>query len=203
MNLLEQTRFLLRITRTHDIIRRYFVVNGFDGALTMLGLIIGFLVSGATGLSVIINVCLGAAIALGVSGVSSAYVSEVVSSAYVSEVAERKRALGKLEDAMITDLHDSAHGEAARGVPLLIALVNGFAPLAISLLILIPLIAANAGLALPVAPLYAAVVIALLLIFLLGVFLGSIAGVSWLWSGVQTLLVAILTAALIYLFAGH
>jgi VIT1/CCC1 family predicted Fe2+/Mn2+ transporter len=104
---------------------------------------------------------------------------------------------------MITDLRDSAHGEAARGVPLLIALVNGFAPLAISLLILTPLIAANAGLALPVSPLYAAVVIALLLIFLLGVFLGSIAGVSWLRSGVQTLLVAILTAALIYLFAGH
>jgi predicted membrane protein (TIGR00267 family) len=194
LNLLEQIRFLLRITRTHDIIRRYFVVNGFDGALTMLGLIIGFLVSGVTGLSVIINVCLGAAIALGVSGVSSAY---------VSEVAERKRALGKLEDAMITDLRNSAHGEAARGVPLLIALVNGFAPLAISLLILTPLIAANAGLALPVSPLYAAIVIALLLIFLLGVFLGSIAGVSWLRSGVQTLLVAILTAALIYLFAGH
>ena len=194
MNLLEQTRFLLRITRTHDIIRRYFVVNGFDGALTMLGLIIGFLVSGATGLSVIINVCLGAAIALGMSGVSSAY---------ISEVAERKYALGKLEDAMITDLRDSAHGEAARGVPLLIALVNGFAPLAISLLILTPLIAANAGFALPVSPLYVAVAIALLLIFMLGVFLGSIAGVSWLRSGIQTLLVAILTAALIYLFAGY
>ena len=194
MNLLEQSRFLLRITRTNDIMRRYFVVNGFDGALTMLGLIIGFLVSGTTGLSVIINVCMGAAIALGVSGVSSAY---------VSEVAERKRALGKLEDAMITDLRDSAHGEAARGVPLLVALVNGSAPLAISLLILIPLIAANAGFVLPVSPLYAAVAIALLLIFLLGVFLGSIAGVSWLRSGIQTLLVAILTAALIYLFASY
>ena len=194
MKLLEQARFLLRITRTQDIMRRYFVVNGFDGALTMLGLIIGFLVSGTTGLSVIINVCLGAAIALGVSGVSSAY---------VSEVAERKRALGILEDAMITDLRDSAHGEAARGVPLLIALVNGLAPLAISLLILIPLMAANAGFELPVSPLYAAAAIALLLIFLLGVFLGSIAGVSWLRSGIQTLLVAILTAALIYLFAGY
>ena len=50
---------------------------------------------------------------------------------------------------------------------------------------------------------FAAVAIALLLIFLLGVFLGSIAGVSWLRSGIQTLLVAILTAALIYLFAGY
>jgi predicted membrane protein (TIGR00267 family) len=194
MNLLEQTGFLLRITRTHDIIRRYFVVNGFDGALTMLGLIIGFLVSGASDVSVIINVCLGAAIALGVSGVSSAY---------ISEVAERKRALGKLQDAMITDLRDSVHGEAARGVPLLIALVNGLAPLAISLLILTPLIAANAGFTLPVSPLYAAVAIALLLIFMLGVFLGNIAGISWLRSGIQTLLVAILTAALIYLLASY
>ncbi len=194
MNLLDQTRFLLRITHTHDIMRRYFVVNGFDGALTMLGLILGFLVSGTTSLSVIINVCLGAAIALGLSGVSSAY---------ISEVAERKRALGKLEDAMITDLRDSAYGEAARGVPLLIALINGLAPLAISLLILTPLIATNAGFTLPVSPLYAAVAIALLLIFLLGVFLGSIAGVSWLRSGIQTLLVAILTAALIYLVAGY
>ena len=194
MNLLEQSRFLLRITRTHDIMRRYFVVNGFDGALTMMGLIIGFLVSGSNSLSAIINVCLGAAIALGVSGVSSAY---------ISEVAERKRVLGKLEDAMITDLQDSAHGEAARGVPLLVALVNGLAPLAISLLILIPLIATNAGFALPISPLYAALAIALLLIFLLGAFLGSIADVSWLRSGVQTLIVAIFTAALIYFFTGY
>ena len=104
---------------------------------------------------------------------------------------------------MITDLQDSAHGEAARGVPLLIALVNGFAPLSISLLILTPLIVARAGFELLVSPLYAAVAVALLLIFLLGVFLGSIAGVSWLHSGLQTLLVAILTAALIYLFAGY
>ena len=194
MNLLQQARFLLRITRTHEIIRRYFVVNGFDGALTMLGLIIGFLVSGEAGLPVIINVCLGAAIALGVSGVSSAY---------ISEAAERKRALAKLEDAMITDLSDSAHGEAARGVPLLISVVNGFAPLVISFLILTPLIAANAGYMLPISPLYAAVAIALLLIFMLGVFLGSIAGISWLRSGIHTLLVAILTTVLIYLFAGY
>lgn len=193
MSPLEQVRFLLRITRTHDIMRRYFVVNGFDGALTVLGLIIGFMVSGETGLSIIINVCLGAAIALCASGISSAY---------ISEAAERKRALGKLQDAMITDLQDSAHGEAARGVPLLVALVNGFAPLVMSLVILLPLIAADAGLALPVPPLYAAVAVALTLVFLLGVLLGKIAGVSWLRSGVQTLLVAILTIAFIYLFTG-
>jgi len=103
---------------------------------------------------------------------------------------------------MISDLQDSAHGEAARLTPMLIALVNGLAPLLISLLILLPLWLAQGGLSLPVPPLYAAILVALLLIFMLGVFLGRISGVSWLRSGVQTLLVALLTAALIYLFAG-
>jgi len=193
MQLLDQAKFLLRITRTRDIIRRYFVVNGFDGALTMLGLIIGFLISNSENLSILINVCLGAAIALGMSGMSSAY---------VSEMAERKRALNKLEGAMVADLHDSAHGQAAHWVPVLVALVNGLAPLIISLLIISPLWLADAGMTFPLSPLYLAIIIAMLLIFLLGVFLGQISGISWLRSGIQTLLVALVTIALIYLVEG-
>ncbi len=193
MKPLDHVAFLLRITRSHGIARRYFVVNGFDGALTMLGLILGFLISAPADLTVVINACLGATIALGVSGVSSAY---------VSETAERRRALTKLEEAMVTDLHESSHGEAARWVPILIALVNGSAPLIISLLILTPLILSNAGMSLPVSPLHVAIATALVLIFLLGVFLGRISGVSWLRSGLQTLLVALVTAALVYLFVG-
>ncbi len=194
MSLLKQAKFLLNITRSHDIVRRYFVVNGFDGALTMLGLILGFQISTPADLSITINVCLGAAIALGMSGVSSAY---------VSELAERQRALGKLEAAMISDLQDSAHGKAVRWVSLWVALVNGLAPLVISLLILTPLWLSKAGMSLPVSPIYAAIIVALLLIFMLGVFLGRIAGISWLRSGIQTLLIAVVTASLIYLFAGH
>lgn len=193
MNLISQVKFLLHITRTHGIVRRYFVVNGFDGALTMLGLIIGFLISSTEDLSVIISACLGAAIALGMSGLSSAY---------ISEAAERRRELLKLQEAMVADLQQSAHGVAARWVPMLIALVNGLAPALISLLILIPLWLAQLGVPLPLPPLYAAILVALLLIFLLGVFLGRIANISWLRSGLQTLLVAMITAGLIYLVAG-
>ena len=193
MSLFEQITFLLRITSTHDIVRRYFVVNGFDGALTMLGLIFGFVISAPTSLTVIINACLAAAIALGMSGISSAY---------ISETAERKHALGKLEEAMVTDLQQSAHANAARYVPLYIALVNGSSPLFISLLIITPLWLANRGIILPVAPLHAAIVIAMLLVFLLGVFLGRIADISWLRSGLQTVLVAVVTAALIFLVTG-
>jgi len=195
MNLLHQAKFLLRITRTHAIVRRYFVVNAFDGALTMLGIIIGFLVSTPADLSVIISACLGAAIALGMSGVSSAY---------LSESAERQHALRNLEDAMIKDLQESAHGKAARFTPLFIALVNGSSPLIISLLILMPLWLSDAGIPLPLlSPLYASIIFALLLMFLLGVFLGRIANISWLRSGVQTLLVAVVTSTLIYIFAGQ
>ncbi len=193
MRLIRQARFLLGITSTHEIIRRYFVVNGFDGALTMLGMIMGFLISDSENISTIINACLGAAIALGVSGVSSAY---------VSEAAERRRALTELEEAMVSDLQKSAHADAAKWVPMLIALVNGLAPFSISLLILTPLWLADMGTVLPIAPLHMAIVIALSLVFLLGVFLGRIAGISWLRSGMQTLLVALLTLILIYLFAG-
>ena len=104
---------------------------------------------------------------------------------------------------MIADLRATAHGDAARWVPFWVALVNGAAPLFISLLILAPLWLATAGLALPASPLHVAIAVALSLIFLLGVLLGQVAGISWLRSGVQTLLVALVTAVLIYLIAGH
>ncbi len=193
MNPVDQIRFLLRITRTHGIVRRYFVVNGFDGALTMLGLFIGFLISTPANLTVIINACMGAAIALGVSGVSSAY---------LSEQAEQQRSLSKLEDAMVANLQVGAHGKATRWVPMLIALVNGSAPLIISILVIIPLWLANSGVTLFMPPLYIASIIALILIFLLGVFLGRVSNISWLRSGVRTLLIALITILLIYLFAG-
>lgn len=192
MNLLRDLGFLLRISHSRGIMRRYFVVNGFDGALTMLGVILGFITTDRVPLSVVIGTCLGAAIALGVSGVSSAY---------LSETAERQRALSDLEEAMAKSLQGSAHAQAARWVPLLIALVNGSAPLLISLLIITPLWLARAGIPLPMQALHGALLVALLIIFFLGVFLGRVAGNSIWRSGLQTLLVALVTVGLILLLS--
>ena len=74
--MLSRLRTLLRITHSQGIMRRYFVVNGFDGALTMMGLCMGFYISDQVQIAVVIHACLGAAIALGMSGLSSAYISE-------------------------------------------------------------------------------------------------------------------------------
>ena len=188
--LLQKLELWLHLTKSHDIIRRYFVVNGFDGALTMLGLITGFYLSGQAALNVVISACLGAAIALGISGLTSAY---------LSESAERRKALADLEQAMLHDLSESAHAYAARGIPLLIALVNGAAPLLMSLLIITPLALAKSGINLAMDPLLAAIACAFICIFGLGAFLGNIGGTSWLLSGLKTAAIALITVALIML----
>ena len=50
---LKRVRTLVEISDSREIMRRYFVVNGYDGALTMLGLIMGFYVSEHTELAVV------------------------------------------------------------------------------------------------------------------------------------------------------
>ncbi len=187
---LKKLRDLVYISKSHDIARRYFVVNGFDGALTTLGLLVGFYVSNTTNANIIITACLSAAIALAMSGFSSAY---------VSEAAERKREFHELQTAMISELEESPHAKASVWMPLLIAITNGLSPLILSLIIIVPLFLTLMGYPIPFDPLVAGIGIAFILIFLLGVFLGSVSGTFWLFSGLQTILVAVVTTILIYL----
>ena len=188
MNWFRRIAFLLSITRAQGIARRYVVVNGFDGALTMLGLLMGFQAGGGIAPAIAVSACLGAALALAASGLSSAY---------ISEAAERRKALRELEDAMIEQLRDSAHGEAARIVPFLVALANGLSPLLVSLVIMAPLWLGAAGIALLYDSLVLAIGVAFGAIFVLGALLGRIGHVFWLWSGLRAVLIAVLTSALI------
>ncbi len=190
MKAFSRIRVLFRITHARRIIRRYFVTNGFDGVLTMLGLLMGFHISQATDLMVAINACMGAAVALGMSGLSSAY---------ISEAAERKRELRALEQALLADLSESDYGRAARFVPVIVALVNGFAPFLLSLLIMTPLWMGHHGIQFPLPPLETSIALALLMIFLLGIFLGQISGTSWIWMGIKATMLGLLTAGLILL----
>lgn len=185
-----QLRTLLRITHSQGIMRRYFIVNGFDGALTMLGLCMGFYITDQVQIAVVIHACLGAAIALGMSGLSSAY---------ISEAAEKKKELQELEQAMVGSLGESHFGRASRWVPVIIAIVNGASPLLISVVIMIPLWLHNWRAELLTAPLLTAILVAFALVFLLGIYLGRISGSFWLWSGIKALLIAMITTLLIFL----
>jgi len=183
-----EIRTSLGLTGAHGIVRRYLVVNGFDGALTMLGLVVGFYLSGTQDLGVVVGACVGAAVALGVSGISSAY---------ISETAEKQKELRELEQAMVKDMSESIHARASRVLPLFVAFVNGMSPFVISLLIISPIWAAHLSVQLPIPPLQLSFIIALTILFLLGIYLGRISGVFWLWSGIRALAIALVTGAII------
>jgi len=186
----KRLQWLLGITGTHAIVRRYAVVNGFDGALTMLGMLLGFYISPDQQLTTIINACLGVSVALAVSGISSAY---------LSESAEQQQSLQDLRDAMVSDMADSAHSQAATLAPILVALANGLSPLGMGLLIMLPLLLSHAGIPLGIGAIEAALLVAGLLLFLLGVLLGQIRRSSLLASGLLTLLIAAITSGLVFL----
>ena len=184
-------RIIIHAKRAEGIARRYFITNGFDGALTMLGLMVGFASSENVDISIAITACLGASIALFMSGLSSAY---------LSETAERKKELQDLEGALLSDLSKSDYGKASRYVPVLVALVNGLSPLLITLLIISPLWMTQAGIQLPLSPFITAIILAMTIIFLLGVMLSKLSKDFWLWMGLRTLTIAGLTVLIISMF---
>lgn len=183
-------RLQVHLAQASSIARRYFVTNGFDSALTMLGLLVGFYTAGSVSVEVAIKVCMGVAIALGVSGLSSTW---------LSETAERKRDLQKLESALLDSLEESDHARASNIVPILVAVVSGLSPFLISLIIMLPLWLAEIGL-ITFSPYVAAVIVAMIVLFLLGIMLGRLSRENWLWAGLRTVLIAVATAGIILLF---
>jgi len=190
MNAIKRILRLAEFSEGAGIARRYFVVNGFDGALSMLGIITGFYLGGSTDYDIVVGACIGGAVALFMSGNSSAY---------ISESAERQRELAEIEQAMARDLSDTDHGRAARWTPWVIGVVNGLSPLIIALLIILPIVLHIGGLQFPWSPLLTSMTTGMTLMFLLGVFLGRIGGGHWLLSGGKALLVGLVTLGIIWL----
>jgi len=62
-----------KITNVSADVRRYIVINGFDGIITILGVIIGNYVVKVTDYKHVILICFAMCISLGVSGIWGAY----------------------------------------------------------------------------------------------------------------------------------
>jgi predicted membrane protein (TIGR00267 family) len=166
------------------IARRLFVMNGFDGALTLLGIVIGSFMAGITNHAYVIGSGLGACLAMGISGMTGAY---------MTESAERERELQDLEKAMLTDLRASVHGKASRTIPILVSIVDGISPALAGVITLLPfLFRVNIDIAYLLG-----VALNLGTLFIFGVYLGRISKKSKLFSGLKMLLVGIATAILL------
>jgi len=181
-----------RITGTAEIARRYLAMNAFDGVLTIIGVLVGSYVAGVRDPMVVIRTGVATSIAVGVSGLWGAY---------LTESAERGRELDELECVTLTDLAETKIGRASRFAAVAVSIVDGLAPFVASLIVLIPFfLAFLIDNVLLVYGLSAAV--GLMSLFGLGLFLGRISGRNVVAYGLRTLVAGLVSIGLSFLLAG-
>lgn len=187
---LEEIREYLRVTRAKRILRRYFAMNAFDGAMTSLGVVIGSYITSISDSRAVVGLIIVGGIAMAISGFSGTY---------MTESAERSKALDEIEEAMLVDLEDTIHGQASRFVSVFSGIVDGSAPFLASLPTVLPFALTIMGL-LPIQmAFYASIGASLTTLFLLGVFLGRISRGNIVYSGIK-MVVAGVAVALLALF---
>jgi predicted membrane protein (TIGR00267 family) len=179
--------YYLRFIRNEEIARRYGIMNSFDGALTVLGIIIALYISGNIEPVIVIVSCLGAAVAMGVSGIWGAY---------AVERAERLRAHKKLELHMMADLDETDIGKRMSMATLIVALVDGLAPLFVSIIIILPFIFSRIGLFSAESALTFSFGLIILILMLLGYFIGEISRENRIVSAVKMLSAGIIVGVI-------
>jgi len=187
----------LELTQGVEIARRYLAMNAFDGALTMLGLILGGLITiDPANPGIIFNALLLAAV-----GTSVAMAVSGFSGSYLAESAERDREVEEMGRAMLADMSESMYAKATRTTSVVVAIVDGLAPAGAALVIITPLMLVPLNLIDIYTAFYSAIAICMLLLFLLGLFLGRVSRKS-MWSyGAKTLLAGIVTAILMFIIS--
>jgi len=183
MKFLEKVRRYIKISGVAPISRRYFIMNAFDGATTILGIVIGAHVAGVTNQFWIICSGLGATLAMGLSGFAGAY---------MTEEAERTRKLKHMEKSMLKKLGKSVIGKAFRFAPLWTGIIDGVSPAIAAIACLTPFFLSFLDVFSVDFAFQLSIVTALSVMFLLGVFLGKVSGRSMFLHGVETLLVGVI-----------
>jgi len=186
---LEQWREYSRISEAGQIARRAFANNSFDGVLTMIGVVMGNFVVGVDDPKVVLVTGLSTALAIGISGGWGAY---------LTESAERRHAIGELEQVTLTELHDTKIGKASRMAVVMVAAVDGLSPFLAALLVVLPFFIAGL-LPTVVYAYYASIAMALIALFALGVYLGRISKQNLFLSGIKTGIAGIVCMGLSYL----
>ncbi len=176
------------ISNVGPITRRYFVMNAFDGALTMLGVVIGAAISGnLENSNIIISAGIAGSIAMGASGLSGAY---------MTEKAERTRKLKKLERAMLADMKDGLHYKSNRFATIFASLVDGVSPAIAAMTVVSPFFLSNFGLITPNMAFWGCIILTLVVLTMLGAYLARISDESLVIYGLLMLFVGIITAFL-------
>lgn len=173
-----------------EIARRAFVNNSFDGALTLLGILMGNIIIGELHPRTVISTGFSVCLAMGMSGAFGRY---------FSERAERKHALRQMEGYMFTDLSGSILERESKKKVILISLVDGLSPALAAAIPLIPFFLAQAMIIPVSTSIIASFALDFSVLFILGVFLGKISDENALLHGALMVAVGFITGLIILL----
>jgi predicted membrane protein (TIGR00267 family) len=186
---------LTRIREYDDLVhiseigRRYFAMNAFDGVLTIIGVLMGNLMAGVDEPRIVVSTGMATCIAMGVSGLWGAY---------LTEAAERRRDLVELGRHTLTDLSDTRIGRASRAAVAVVALIDGLSPFMAALVVLIPFFTAGLFPAVTWAY-YSSLGMAMLTLFGLGLFLGRVSQGNLISYGIRTVIAGVISIVISFL----
>lgn len=187
-NMIQRIRAYNKLANIGEIVRRYFALNAFDGVLTLIGVLMGNITAGVTQPRIVVNTGLATCIAMGVSGLWGAY---------LTEAAERKRDLAELNRHTLTDLGPTQIGQASRMAVVMVMLVNGFSPFLAALVVLLPFFVSDLFSDIR-SIYYAALSLALIILFSIGLFLGRISQENLVGYGLKTVGAGVVSILIIF-----
>lgn len=186
--LLGRLRVYSRVTKLDAILRRYFIIGAFDGALTILGVILGAAAAGHLTREIVLSSGIGGGIALAISSIVGAYEAERMECRVLQTNIER---------AMLSPISGTEFDEVLKVSAVLSSLIHGFAPLLAALIPVSPFIFLDVKTAAVMS-----ITITFLFLFFMGFYFGKLAREKMIMSGLRFVLVGIITSLVIVIFFG-
>lgn len=184
---LNKINFYLKVSDAGEILRRYFVMNAFDGTLTMLGIVLGSFLAGARSEKIILGAGISASFAIGISGFVGGF---------LTERAEREKEVKELEKAMLINLEGTLIEEATKATIIIAALASGVSPVLAALTASIPFMLSMIGIISFITAVYTSLLVIASMLFSLGAMLGRISGESQIRYGLIMLTTGLLVGLL-------
>lgn len=185
-------KFHFTLTKSGAIARRYFVIGAFDGALTILGVILGaYVAEGHLHPELAKQLILGAGLAGGIALAVSSTVG-----AYEAERVEHILSHQHLEKAMLRPV-EGTRKEAMRVSITVSAFVHGIAPLLAAFVPLVPFFFMSLDNAVLMA-----IILTLAFLFVLGAYLGSLIKEMIVYTGLRFVIAGLGTAIVLILIGG-
>jgi len=181
----------MSLPETGPALRRYFVNTMFDSTFAVLGIIIGSALTADADKGLVIATIITSCVALAISTGSSVYEGETI---------EQSRRMDEIGRAMLRPVEETNLGKASKASAAIIALSNSLAPLMTGAIIVSPFLLLGEETILVAAE--AAIVLAIVLLFITGFIMGKLSERNPWWKGLRMSLVGLAAFVVCHMIGG-